>query len=212
MSDSPILDKREAGRRVALDETGRAVEAIQFVTAESEVESTTVLAARRGERGAFECLVQRYWKSVYRIAYHLVSDSEEAADLAQETFLSAWESIHRLRDSSSFRAWLFRMTVNRSLNAARRKKRQRAMCFDHESGALTMNEKPLDAWTDSLAVRSALSKLGPKYRVVLVMKYVEDLSYQEIGQALNLTRAGVDARLREARRQMQELLKEEGVR
>lgn len=176
-------------------------------------ELDAIAAARGGEGSAFEQLARKYWPVVYRTAAHILGDPEEAADIVQETFVKAALTISGLRNSASFRPWLLRIATRKALNALRdRRRRDRCATQEHrQRDGETAASRDADNFgqvSESLTVRRALAALDPKYRAVLVMKYVENLSYQEIGQALRLTRAGVDARLREGRRRMRELLRE----
>src|SRR5512143_2182907 len=81
-----------------------------------EQDREAVLACQRGEREAFDRLVERYQRDVYRLCYRYVNNHEDANDMAQEAFLKAWRAIGRFRGDSSFATWLYRIAVNACLN------------------------------------------------------------------------------------------------
>src|SRR5262249_61716451 len=83
---------------------------------EAEAERNAVAACRRGEREAFDALVARYQRPIYRLCYRYVNNHEDANDLAQEAFLKAWRAISSFRGESAFSTWLYRIAVNACLN------------------------------------------------------------------------------------------------
>jgi len=83
---------------------------------EREAERDAIAASKRGEREAFDVLVERYQRPIYRLCYRYVNNHEDANDLAQEAFLKAWRAIGRFRGESAFSTWLYRIAVNACLN------------------------------------------------------------------------------------------------
>ena len=160
-----------------------------------EAEREAVEACRRGEREAFDRLVERYQRDVYRLCYRYVNNHEDANDLAQEVFLKAWRAIGRFRGDSSFRTWLYRIGVNACLNfrALRRPVTQELpeALEDPRPGAAVRVERGDEA----RRVRAAVSRLPEKQRATLILKIYHDLTHEEVAQVLGSTVGTVKANL-----------------
>ena len=160
-----------------------------------EAEREAVEACRRGEREAFDRLVERYQRDVYRLCYRYVNNHEDANDLAQEVFLKAWRAIGRFRGDSSFRTWLYRIGVNACLNfrALRRPVIQELpeALVDPRPGAAVRVERGDEA----RRVRAAVSRLPEKQRATLILKIYHDLTHEEVAQVLGSTVGTVKANL-----------------
>lgn len=174
---------------------------------------------RRGERKAFEELVSLYQRRVFGVAYGIVRNPNDALDLCQETFLRAFRSIGRFKGDSRLYTWLYRIAVNVSLDFVGRRKRDSTVVFDEtrqvepelsdewpsSAGGLGPVEE-LDRKELMQVMSGALEKLSPKHRAVLVLREVEELSYEEIAETLDINVGTVMSRLFNARRNMQKLL------
>jgi RNA polymerase sigma-70 factor (ECF subfamily) len=147
-------------------------------------ERAAVAACQRGDREAFDRLVERHQREVYRLCYRYVGTHEDANDLAQEVFLRAWRSIGRFRGDSAFRTWLHRIAVNACLNhrAVKRPPTQELpeTLADPARGALSRAE----ADEDARRVRGAIARLPEKQRATLILKLYHDLSHDEVARAL----------------------------
>ena len=147
-------------------------------------EREIVQACQRGDREAFDRLVERHQRDVYRLCYRYVGGHEDANDLAQEVFLRAWRSIGRFRGDSAFSTWLYRIAVNACLNhrALKRPLTQELPeeLPDPARGALSRAE----ADEDARRVRGAIAQLPEKQRATLILKLYHDLSHEEVARAL----------------------------
>ena len=143
-----------------------------------------VRACQRGDREAFDRLVERHQRDVYRLCYRYVGGHEDANDLAQEVFLRAWRSIGRFRGDSAFSTWLYRIAVNACLNhrALKRLPTQELTeeLPDPARGALSRAE----ADEDARRVRGAIAQLPERQRATLILKLYHDLSHEEVARAL----------------------------
>jgi RNA polymerase sigma-70 factor (ECF subfamily) len=151
---------------------------------EREAERDAIAASKRGEREAFDLLVARYQRSIYRLCYRYVNNHEDANDLAQEVFLKAWRAIRRFRGDSAFSTWLYRIAVNACLNfRALRRPLTRELedtLVDPRPGALAEVER-----RDAAArVRAAVSRLPEKQRATLILKLFHDLTHEEVASVL----------------------------
>lgn len=170
-----------------------------------------------GEGKAFDVLVQRYQRRVFHLAYRLAHHPEDANDLAQEVFVRAYERLHTFRPGVPFWPWLRRVAVNWCLN---RLERQPPPSLSLETGASTEDQeagidlsaegedpvRSAEAHALQAEVRRAMATLPPKYRAVAVLRYMEDLSYEEIAQTLQLPLGTVKTHLFRARALLQERL------
>jgi len=173
---------------------------------ERDAERTAIAACRRGEREAFDALVARYQRSIYRLCYRYVNNHEDANDLAQDAFLKAWRAISSFRGESAFSTWLYRIAVNACLNhrALKRPVTQELpeALVDPRPGAQAEAERDDDA----RRVRAAVSQLPDRQRATLILKIYHDLTHEEVAEILGSSVGTVKANLFHAvanlRRQM----------
>ena len=174
---------------------------------ERDAERAAIAACRRGEREAFDVLVARYQRPIYRLCFRYVNNHEDANDLAQEAFLKAWRAISSFRGESAFSTWLYRIAVNACLNhrALRRPATQELEegLADPSPGADAAVARDLQA----RRVRDAVSRLPERQRATLILKVYHDLTHAEVAEILGSTVGTVKANLFHAlanlRRQMQ---------
>jgi len=169
-----------------------------------------------GDVAAFEPLVEKYRQRVWRLAYQILRDREEAWDCAQEAFVRAFSSLGSFRGQSAFYTWLFRITVNvatdrhRSRGARTRAFGGEAVSEDEwERTAVDAEEGPDDAALRSEErerIERALDSLPPKARTIIILSDIEGLSYREIAAVLNCPMGTVMSRLHNARRRLRERL------
>ncbi len=167
---------------------------------------------------AFEAIVARYKKRVFATAYRLMDNREEAEDQAQEVFLKIYRSIKNLSEPVTFEAWLQRITVNTCLDALEKVKRRPAIKIhlddDEESrGGFDVPAKSNPAETyENKEIRNclekALAKLEPQGRSVIILRDVEELSYEEIAESLKAGLSAVKMRIHRARLAIQKLIEE----
>ena len=177
--------------------------------------------AKQGSQDAFEQLVLDNQNKVYSLALRLVGDRETAADLAQEAFVKAWQGLSSFQGESSFATWIYRLTTNVCLDWLRRQKRREAVepavsLDDTESGWTEPGsweqdpQRQLEQSERSRALARGLEKLPEWQRRVLVLRELSGLSYQEIGQALDLDIGTVKSRISRARLNLRKILLEDG--
>jgi len=162
------------------------------------METDAILRVQQGDRGAFRALVDSHKEAVYRWCYSLTREPEEAQDLAQETFIQAFNKIHQYRPIGSFRAWLTRIAYRHFLSAmAKRRRRETAQSLVEEEVQFIagLNQEREEAEDDGKFLRKAMDKLPEDYRLCLLMRYENGLSVAEIASALELTGVNVKVRL-----------------
>jgi RNA polymerase sigma-70 factor (ECF subfamily) len=175
-----------------------------------QAEQEAIEACRRGEREAFDRLVLRYQRDVYRLCYRYVNDHEDANDLAQEVFVKAWRAIGRFRGDSSFSTWLYRIAVNACLNfrALRRPAMQELpeALADRVPGAAAEVEREDEA----RRVRRAVLRLPEKQRATVILKVYHELTHEEVAEILGSTVGTVKANLFHALGNLRRLMGEMG--
>ena len=194
-------------------------------------DAAVVRSVQQGEIGAFEHLVVKYQDRVYNICLRMMGHSEDARDLAQETFIKAFDAINKFEHKSSFFTWLFRIAVNLSISRRRRDRKINMYSLsgdDDDSSSeasLAQRDQALKlrgAAQDSLglepserlgreetrqAVARALQTLDDEQRMILVLRDIESLDYATIADILELPLGTVRSRLHRARRALGELLR-----
>lgn len=182
----------------------------------SQDESELIARCRAGDPAAFEPLVERYRSRVWRLAYQILSDREEAWDVAQEAFVRAYQSLRDFRGHAAFYTWLFRIVVNLATDRLR----QRAA----RARALGGEPVPQEEWARTAAdpgarpdleasrgeererIARALDSLPPHHRTIIILSDIEGLPYREIAQVLGCPIGTVMSRLHNARKRLRALL------
>jgi RNA polymerase sigma-70 factor, ECF subfamily len=181
-------------------------------------ELALVRAAKNGDIGAFEELVKRYDRNVFRIAQHITQNREDAEDVVQDAFLKAYGNLNQFQEQSKFYTWLVRIAVNEALMKLRRRRPERMVSLD-EDVKTDEDSIPREVadWSpnpeqqyNQAELKQILSKtingLPPSFRTVFVLRDVEGLSTEETAEALNLSIPAVKSRLLRARLQLRERL------
>ena len=158
-------------------------------------EREAILACQRGEREAFDRLVERHQREIYRLCYRYVNNHEDAADLAQDAFLKAYRAIGRFRGDSAFSTWLYRIAVNTCLNF----RSARRAVHEELSDALPDPSAPvvqtLAEREQARRVREAVTRLPEKQRATLILKIYHDLTHEEVAGILGSSVGTVKANL-----------------
>ncbi|MBR4099144.1 MAG: sigma-70 family RNA polymerase sigma factor [Clostridium sp.] len=185
-------------------------------------ESELVARAKAGDQDAFRQLIEDNEKRVYTLCLRMCGDGEDARDLAQEAFLSAWRGLPSFKGDSSFSTWVYRLASNSCIDFLRkRKRRQTAAPTASLDDPDTPWMEPSDPQQDPqrqlerqelrYAVRQGLSQLPEQHRQILVMREISGLSYQEIGQVLDLPPGTVKSRIARARLALKDFLQKNGT-
>jgi RNA polymerase sigma-70 factor (ECF subfamily) len=179
------------------------------------LEALEALAARvrGGDAGAFRELVDRSHETIYRVAAALVNDRDEAADVVQETYVRAWDRRGELRDPAAVLGWLCRIARNAAhdrrhgwWSRVRARLDEAGAQIGARAGEGPAPDEALGAAQAAAAVRRAVASLPEGQRVVLVLREVEGMTYEEIAEALDLPLGTVESRLHRARKGLARLL------
>ena len=178
-------------------------------------EKELVRAAQRGDDSAFEELVRTYEKRVYHLALRMCGNVDDAYEVAQEAFLSAWKRKRFFRGDSSFSTWLYRLTSNAAIDFLRRQRRQGGsdgVSLDDEDTFLEVADPAPSPHqqAERLELRDALARglgaLSPEHRQVLLLRELQGLTYEEIAAALELDLGTVKSRIARAREKLRKYL------
>ena len=167
-----------------------------------------------GRRDAFGELVSRYQTRLYNSALRLVNSPEDAADVVQDTFLSAYQALHTFKGDAEFFTWLYRIAFNTAISL-KRKKRPSVSLESHtrETGLdptdVSEYVKPsaaIERTEDERQLHDAIARLSPEHRDVLVLKDLDGMKYEEIAEVLGVPIGTIRSRLHRARLELRDLL------
>lgn len=172
-----------------------------------EVGAEILEACRAGDRLAFRELYDLYKDRVYSIAlYFFHGDRIAASDVTQQVFLKLLANISQFRGEAVFSTWLYRLVVNACLDEARSRKPRAAARLEAIAGADSQESGYAQAQV-ARCVRAAVASLPPKFRIAVLLRYFDDLSYEEMAKALRCSMGTVASRLSRGHRILAERLK-----
>ena len=158
-------------------------------------------AAKRGDRAAFDSLIERYHNELYYTALGIVRSGWDALDICQDTFLKVFSSLDTLNDTSKFRTWINRILVNKCYDFLRKNKRVTLMDSVEYEGFF---ENPKEEYIDLL---KALSQLKEEMRVVITLRYFQDLPIKEIAAVVGCPEGTVKSRLNYGLKELRKIMK-----
>ena len=178
-----------------------------------EQELTVIRRVQHGDVEAFELLVAAYEKNVFNVALQMTGNREDAQDMTQEAFIKAYSSLSSFRGDSRFSSWLYRIVANVCLDFKRRQSRRPSASLtveDDEGESVQLDiadesqspETLLEQKMTREAVREGLQQLPDEQRQILLLREIQGLSYEEIGEALQLEPGTVKSRIFRARKKL----------
>lgn len=162
----------------------------------------------QGNRDAFETLFSRYQREVFGWIYRIVRDQGDAEDLTVETFWKIYAARARFDPAKSFGAWARRIATNLALSRLRRSRRHEPLLFEPSA---PRTADPAESQHLRLAIESAMAELSPKLHVVATLALVEEMPYEEIAEALGLSREAVKSRVFRALKKLRRSLEGKGI-
>ncbi|KAA9133329.1 sigma-70 family RNA polymerase sigma factor [Marinihelvus fidelis] len=165
---------------------------------------------RKGDRQALGSLVRRYERPVYNAAYRMLGNADEAADVAQTTFLKAFEHLDRYNPKYRFFSWIYRIAVNESIDRLNGRSRLREL--DEPPASNDPGPDDIEGQRQlSRQLQSSLMGLTEDQRAVIMLRHFVEISYREIGEILQIPEKTVKSRLFTARQRLKDMLEVEGV-
>ena len=173
--------------------------------------------AQRGDADAFEQLLLEHQKNVYNLCYRMAGNPDDAMDLSQETFLRAWRCLDQYQFASAFSAWLYRLCSNICIDFLRRRRRQQTvpLTFEDADGeeqtyavpdVQPLPEEQVELKLTRETLAAAMAQLLPEHRAVLQLRVVNEMSYEQIADVLDIQIGTVKPRLSRARNQLKKIL------
>ncbi len=155
-----------------------------------------------GDKEAFSVLVQRYQRQIYSLTYRLTNDPEDARDLAQEVFIHIYKVLGKYDQGRKFFSWMYKVATNVCYNSLRRGRQEHAVALEkviefapYIGDNTNQPEEYYERRETQALVRQAVAELPDKYRLPLVLRYLEDLSYREIAEFMDLPVTTIETRL-----------------
>lgn len=172
-----------------------------------------VMASKQGDQDAFSQLVQRYQRRIFNLVYRMLQQYEEANEITQETFLAAWQGLPSFRGDARFPTWLYRIAYNCALKQLETRKRDRALqvalqaeqALESEDRQIR-SEAQIDAHDRQALVQEHLSHLPAKYRIVLILRHLQEMTYEEMAEILKMPVGTIKTHLFRARNLLKERL------
>ncbi len=166
-------------------------------------------ACQRGDHDAFRALFEAHKDKVYSVALRFSGDPATAMDVAQDTFIKLMSAIRQFRGDSSFESWLYRLVVNRCMDHQRSRRRLIPLVDDLLSVFSVRRESVLHELLRSeeeKQVQEVVARLSPEHKIVVVLRYTEGLSYEDIAEILGCSRGTVASRLNRAHKVLERRL------
>ena len=169
----------------------------------SDEETSLIRASQKGDHKAFEVLIQRYQKMIHALTFRMTGGMSDSEDLAQETFIHAYQQLEKFRGEAKFSSWLYQIVVNRCLNWRKQLDRRQRL---HDQWGPERDSQPE---TEGIGqrIQEALMKLNPKQRAAVVLTTYDGLSHAEAAQTLGCSETTVSWRIFTARAKLKRLLK-----
>jgi RNA polymerase sigma-70 factor (ECF subfamily) len=205
------------------DAAGQPLENLGGAGELSQGEADLVARCKAGDKLAFDELVAAHQERVFNVAYRLMGNYDEALDLTQEVFLNCFRKISTFKGDSAVATWLYRITVNCAKNRWKYQQSRGLNRTDSLDAPLQSDDEkslmeypspapgPSDVATDreqQLRFEEAIQKLAPEYREALVLRYVEELSYEQIAEILRVSLGTVKSRIHRARAELRQLMRD----
>lgn len=160
---------------------------------------------KRGDRRAMAQLVSQYERPVYNAAYRILGNADDAADITQTVFLKVFEHIGDYDPKFRFFSWIYRISINESLNQVKKRRNQEPLA-ESQASPWRSPEEHLESKRLCNRVQGALMELNGEYRTVVVLKHMSGCSYQQISEILQIPEKTVKSRLYSARQLMKKSL------
>ncbi len=211
-----------AGDMAALEQTALAGIELDSRAIENYHEARLIERLRARELEAFEDLLHHFERPVYSLCFRLLGDAEEARDAAQETFLKVYRGLSGFRGEAGLKTWIYRIAINQAMNQQRwwrRRHRDETVSLDLARGdsetlgnllpASSASPEQLAIATErERSILRALAEIKPEYRVTLVLREIEELSYEEIAKTLGISIGTVKSRIARGREELRRRVKD----
>src|SRR5579885_1832587 len=176
-------------------------------------EAQLVKASQQGDQNAFALLVQNHQRLVFNMVLRMLQDYEEASEITQEAFFAAWQGLPAFRGEARFSTWLYRIAYNCALKQLEQRKRDHAVQLAIQAEQSDQSrytdervEAEIEAYDRQRMVREHLANLPAKYRMVLVLRHLQEMTYEEMAEILTIPIGTIKTHLFRARNLLKERL------
>lgn len=181
-----------------------------------DIPKDTLISASKGDIKAFEEIYKSTSSFVYSVAYRVTNSADDADDITQEVFLKIHNNLGKFMFRSSFKSWVYRITVNTAINACKKRSKEMNRRGNYDIAIETKSAKSnvketIDKKDNEYIINNLLSKLTYEQRICIILREIEGLSYKEISKALNTNINTIRTRLKRARQALINLGKNEVV-
>ena len=180
-------------------------------SAEAELDDAALVAASKiGDQDAFAILVQRHQRRVFNLVFRTLQNYEEANEVTQDAFFSAWQGLPSFRGDARFSTWLYRIAYNCALKQLEQRKRDNAIQAAIQAEPVDNDDDSVDAEIEAhdrqAIVREHLLTLPAKYRVVLILRHLQEMTYEEMAEILTMPIGTIKTHLFRARNLLKQRL------
>ncbi len=178
-----------------------------------DISEGIIIEASKGSIESFESIYNAYSVFVYNVAFRVVHNVDEAQEVTQEVFLTVYRKLKSFKFKSSFKTWIYRITVNLAINYAKKRSKEQSRTFEYDdnkefSKSIDSVSGKIEREHQEKVIATLLAALNPDQRACVVLRSLEGLSYQEIAESLNININTVRSRLKRAREILLALRKE----
>jgi len=177
----------------------------------NESDEILIETVKNGDCEAFAPLIERYKMSVYRLVYRMVHNRDDTEDLVQEIFIKAYHGIKSFKSGNRFFPWLSKIAVNHTLNFIKKEKKVDVQPLEWVQNYADNRDDPVQMVKNKMLkerIAEAMAQLPEDYRAILVLGIEEQLSYEEISQAMGIPPGTVMSRLARARQRLRDIFKD----
>ncbi len=178
-------------------------------------ENELIMKSQKGDIESFEILIENYQKYAFNIAYQMMKNYDDASDITQEAFIKVFKYIKNFKMDATFSTWLYRIVINTCKDEFKKRKKIETISIDEEDSYKEVKDdsKTPDEILESMEIRSkidkAINSLSPNYKEIIVLRDVNELSYKEISETLDVPIGTIKSRISRARIELRNLIRKE---
>jgi RNA polymerase sigma-70 factor (ECF subfamily) len=168
-------------------------------------DKTLVEKTLKGDKRSFEILVEKYYKPIYNLAFRMTSNKEDSEDITQVVFMKAYKKLESYQPTYRFFSWIYKIAVNESLNSIKKRPiySEIPVSIPSTSKSIEMENEILNI---SVQVQNAIMELTPKYRILIILKHLQNCQYSDIANILEIPENKVKSRLFTGRQLLRKIL------
>jgi RNA polymerase sigma-70 factor (ECF subfamily) len=177
------------------------------------IEKELIEQCRKGDLQNFRKVVEKTSPFVFSVAFRMLGDEDSASDIVQDTMVTIWEKIVKIKTAESFKIWVYRITMNKCYDLMRKRKQKPEYRFDDQTWELISNHisepmvSDLENKENAMIINLLTDKLSPRQKSVFILSEIEQMSNEEIAEITGMYRSSVKANLYYARKNIKEMIR-----